>query len=445
MQKQTPFAMPNPISGFSKKNKAEKIAWLASQYLEQDPDAIEVLKNYWHQDEILQQLHDDFIENTLTNYYLPLGIAPNFLINENLYALPMVTEESSVVAAASNAAKFWLDRGGFKAEVISTVKNGQVHFNYFGNVTEMTTFFNKIKPALIASIEDIQQNMKKRGGGLLDITLQDHTKELDGYFQLHCTFETGDAMGANFINSCLETFATTLEKEAAVYPVFTKANKYPEVVMSILSNYVPECTVRASVSCKVKDLAQKDITGEEFATKFVRAIEIAKTAPRRAVTHNKGAMNGVDALVVATGNDFRAVEAGVHAYAARTGKYTSLTDAKIEGDTFHFWIEIPLAIGTVGGLTRLHPVVKVAFKILQQPDAKELMKIMAVSGLAQNFAAVRSLTTTGIQKGHMKMHLMNILNQLEATAKEKEQTVAHFTEHAVSHSAVVTFVNKLRN
>ena len=436
--------MPSPISGFSKKNKTEKIDWLASQYLEQDPEAIRILKNYWHQDLAVQDLHDDFTENTLTNYYLPLGIAPNFLINDTLYALPMVTEESSVVAAASNAAKFWLERGGFKAEVISTIKNGQVHLNYFGKVTEMNTFFNTIKPELIKSIEDTQRNMKKRGAGLIDITLVDSVTTLEGFYQLHCTFETGDAMGANFINTCLETFANVLEREAASYPAFIANNQFPEVVMSILSNYVPECTVRASVSCKVKDLAQKDISGEEFAAKFVRAIAIAKTEPRRAVTHNKGAMNGVDALVVATGNDFRAVEAGVHAYAAKDGRYTSLTDAKIDGDTFHFWIEIPLAIGTVGGLTGLHPMVKVAFKILQEPNAKELMKIIAVSGLAQNFAAIRSLTTTGIQKGHMKMHLMNILNQLEATREEKEKTVAHFTKAAVTHSAVVSFVNKLR-
>jgi hydroxymethylglutaryl-CoA reductase len=437
--------MPSPVSGFSKKTKAEKIAWLASQYLEHEPHAIEVLKNYWNQDPKLQQLHDDFIENPLTNYYLPLGIAPNFLINNRLYALPMVTEESSVVAAASNAAKFWLDRGGFQAHVISTVKNGQVHINYFGKATELTTFFNQIKPILIKSIADVQRNMQKRGGGLIDMILVDSTNDLEGYYQLHCTFETGDAMGANFINTCLESFANTLEKEAATHAAFEAANKFPEVVMSILSNYVPECTVKASVTCKVADLAQKNISGEEFAAKFVRAIQIAKTEPRRAVTHNKGAMNGVDALVIATGNDFRAVEAGVHSYAARDGRYTSLTDASIEGDTFHFWIEIPLAVGTVGGLTRLHPMVKVAFKILQQPDARELMKIIAVSGLAQNFAAVRSLTTTGIQHGHMKMHLMNILNQLAATSEEKEKTVTHFSNHSVTHSAVVTFVNLLRN
>lgn len=155
-----------------------------------------------------------------------------------------------------------------------------------------------------------------------------------------------------------------------------------------------------------------------FAEKFVQAVNIAKVEPYRAVTHNKGIMNGIDAVVLATGNDFRAVEAGVHAYAAKEGQYSSLTHAKIENGIFKFWIEVPLALGTVGGLTSLHPLVKLALEILQNPTAKELMQIVAVAGLAQNFAAVRSLVTTGIQKGHMKMHLLNMLNQMGATETE---------------------------
>ncbi|MGB2683802.1 MAG: hydroxymethylglutaryl-CoA reductase, partial [Olleya sp.] len=163
-----------------------------------------------------------------------------------------------------------------------------------------------------------------------------------------------------------------------------------------------------------------------------------------AVTHNKGIMNGIDAVVLATGNDFRAVEAGVHAYAAKDGKYSSLTHAKIEDGIFTFWMEIPLALGTVGGLTSLHPLVKLALQILDQPNAKQLMQIVAVAGLAQNFAALRSLTTTGIQEGHMKMHLMNILNQFEATPSEKEQVVNYFKTNVVTHSAVVEAIEKLR-
>jgi hydroxymethylglutaryl-CoA reductase len=437
--------MNQPVSGFSKKTKAEKIKWLAENYLQDNRNAVQVLKNYWNDDPSLQQLHDDFIENTLSNYYLPFGIAPNFLINEKLYALPMVTEESSVVAAASNAAKFWLERGGFKAEVISTEKNGQIHFNFFGSEKVIETFFEEVAPKLRSSIQSIEKNMKARGGGLLELSLVDKSHILEGYFYIHATFETLNAMGANFINTCLEQMAHTFEEEARNFEAFQKKETYPEVVMSILSNYVPECLVRAEVSCKVEELTTKHHEGKHFAEKFVRAIEIAKTESRRAVTHNKGIMNGVDAVVLATGNDFRAVEAGVHAYASRNSYYGSLTHAKIEDDVFTFWIELPLAVGTVGGLTSLHPLTKLAFEILQKPDAKELMQILAVAGLAQNFAAIRSLVTTGIQKGHMKMHLMNILNQLHASKEEKNEALEYFKKNAVSHTSVVSFLEKLRS
>ncbi len=436
--------MNQPVSGFSKKSKEEKIEWLAENYLQNNPDSVQILKKYWNEDASLQQLHDDFIENTLSNYYLPFGIAPNFLINGKLFALPMVTEESSVVAAASNAAKFWLERGGFSAEVISTEKNGQIHFNFFGSEKSIEAFFEVVKPKLRESIQSIEKNMKARGGGLLELSLIDKSHILDGYFYIHATFETLDAMGANFINSCLEQMAHTFEEEARNSGTFQKNETYPEVVMSILSNYVPECLVRAEVSCKVEELITKHYDGKQFAEKFVRAIEIAKTESRRAVTHNKGIMNGVDALVLATGNDFRAVEAGVHAYAARNSYYGSLTHAKIEDDIFTFWIELPLAVGTVGGLTSLHPLTKLAFEILQKPNAKELMKILAVAGLAQNFAAVRSLVTTGIQKGHMKMHLMNILNQMHASKEEKEKALEYFITNPVSHSSAADFLKKLR-
>ena len=217
------------------------------------------------------------------------------------------------------------------------------------------------------------------------------------------------------------------------------------VVMSILSNYVPQCLVRAEVSCPVSELASKDIKNPQlFAAKFKQAVNIAEVEPFRAVTHNKGIMNGIDAVVLATGNDFRAVEAGVHAYAARNGQYASLTHCSVENNTFKFWIEIPLALGTVGGLTSLHPLVKFALELLEKPSAKELMQIVAVAGLAQNFAAVKSLTTTGIQEGHMKMHLMNILNQFEATSQEKAQLIEHFKTNVVTHSAVVEAIEKLR-
>ena len=436
--------MSNPISGFSKLSKAQKIAWVSKNYFKANEQATEVLQRYWNSDKELQKLHDDFIENTISNYYLPMGIAPNFLVNQDLYAIPMVIEESSVVAAASNAAKFWLDKGGFTTQVISTTKNGQVHLNFFGNTADITAFFGVIKPILIASISQVEKNMKKRGGGLLDIQLIDSTGTLEGFFQLHCTFETLDAMGANFINTCLETFSQTLEREAKTYKAFITSKIYPEVVMSILSNYTPECLVRATVACHVDLLAQKDLEGRVFAQKIVRAIAIAKATPRRAVTHNKGIMNGIDSVILATGNDFRAVEAAVHAYACKDGHYSSLTHASVENDIFKMWIELPLALGTVGGLTSLHPLVGFAFDLLQKPNAKKLMQLVAVAGLAQNFAALRSLVTTGIQKGHMKMHLMNILNGVQATDTEKASAVAHFKSNQISHSAVISFVEKQR-
>src|SRR5690606_19980938 len=298
----------------------------------------------------------------------------------------------------------------------------------------------------IAHVAPIVKNMEKRGGGVRSIELRDKSGELANYYQLHCTFETLDAMGANFINSCLEGFAEKLKEEALTYTAFTEREKNIEIVMGILSNNTPNCLVRAEVSCPVDDLkGHHDLSAMDFAEKIVRAVSIAKIDPYRAVTHNKGIMNGIDAVSLATGNDFRAVEAGAHAYAAKDGKYTSLTHAKIEGDIFKFWIEIPLALGTVGGLTGIHPLAKIALEILQKPTAQELMQITAAVGLAQNFAALRSLVTTGIQQGHMKMHLLNTLNQLGATGSEKKELIAYFKKHTASHSAVVSALENLRN
>lgn len=444
--------MNNAVAGFSKLSKEEKIQWLSEEYFSNPSEAVTTLKQYWNTDEKLQQLHDEFIENTITNFYLPMGIAPNFLINGKYHSVPMVIEESSVVAAAAKSAKFWSTRGGFKATVLNTEKIGQVHFLFQGDGEKLQAFFNAVKPVLLDSTESITKNMQKRGGGIVSLTLRDKTAELTNYYQLHVTFETKDSMGANFINSCLEQLAKTLKEEAQQYDGFSETEKDITVVMSILSNYVPNCIVRAEVSCKVEDLAENLPAGrlgkienpQEFAEKFVQAVRIAEIEPFRAVTHNKGIMNGIDAVILATGNDFRAVEAGVHAYASRNGQYSSLSHAKIENGIFTFWMEVPLALGTVGGLTSLHPLVKMALKILGKPSAQELMQIVAVTGLAQNFAALRSLTTTGIQEGHMKMHLNNILNQYQATAEERKTIAAHFQNSTVTHASVVEFIERIR-
>ncbi|CAM4316080.1 hydroxymethylglutaryl-CoA reductase, degradative [Flavobacterium terrigena] len=426
--------------GFSKLSKEEKINWIATNHFANPKEAIAVLHQYKNSDESLQKLHDEFIENTLTNFYLPLGVAPNFTINGKNYTIPFAIEESSVVAAASKAAKFWGARGGFKTTILGTEKIGQVHFTYEGDKQILNEYFNFVKPFLLSETEDITKNMQKRGGGISDIQLVDKTEALENYYQLHATFQTKDSMGANFINSCLEQFAKTFKNKSEEFGINSI-----QIVMSILSNFVPNCVVRAEVSCSVSELNEdKNITSSEFAEKFLTAVKIAEVEPYRAVTHNKGIMNGIDAVVLATGNDFRAVEAGVHAYASKDGKYTSLSHAKIENGIFTFWLDVPLALGTVGGLTNLHPLVKFSLEMLGNPSATELMEIVAVAGLAQNFAALRSLTTSGIQQGHMKMHLNNILNQHKATKEEKQLVISHFENKTASHNLVVDFLESLR-
>ena len=281
--------------------------------------------------------------------------------------------------------------------------------------------------------------MNKRGGGILNIELLNLSDKIENYFQIKAIFDTQDAMGANFINSCLEQFARTFKDN------FTEKNEI-EIIMSILSNYVPECIVKAEVSCKVEKLSDTSIIDPfDFADKFVRAVKIAEVDKYRAVTHNKGIMNGIDSVVIATGNDFRAIESAAHAYASKSGTYKSLTTASVENNLFKFSIEIPLALGTVGGLTKLHPLANLALEILDKPNSKDLMKITAVAGLAQNFAAIKSLITTGIQHGHMKMHLINILNQHRASDIEKEKAIEYFKTNTVSHLEVDLFINKLRS
>jgi len=433
----------NKIEGFSKISKEEKIKWIEKNYFNNVSNPI--LKNYWNNDDSLQKIHDEFTENTLSNFYLPLGVAPNFLIDNKDYTIPMVIEESSVIAAACKAAKFWRNKGGFKTSILNFKKTGQVHFIFKGDKQKLNIFFKNNKLKFYEDCKEISSNMKKRGGGILNIELLDKTHDIDNYFQINAVFDTVDSMGANFINSCLEQFASTLKNEIKKCSAITNSDYSLEIIMSILSNYVPECLVRAEVSCDLSEIDQTGgLSGKEYANKFIQAINISKTQTSRAVTHNKGIMNGIDSVVIATGNDFRAIEAGVHAYAAKSGMYKSLTDACVENNTFKFWIEIPLALGTVGGITNLHPLVKWSLELLKNPNAKELMKIVAVAGLAQNFGAVNSLITTGIQKGHMKMHLINILNSLNASEKEKTKLIDFFKNNTVSFSSVKNELEKLR-
>lgn len=433
------------IKGFSKLLKEDKLK-IVAELMDKQVESMELMKSFWHTDHSVQKIFDEFSENTISNFYIPYGVAPNVIINDINYLVPLVIEESSVVAAASSSAKFWSERGGFKAEVIDVVKIGQVHFTWKGDKQKLLSVFDALKLYLRNSVKEITANMEARGGGVIDFELIDMTHEIEGYYQVRVSFNTVNSMGANFINSCLEEFAIALQSFFRENEVFDGIEKESYIIMSILSNYTPECLVKAWVECDYKDLDDVDenMSGEEFAQKFQHAVHIAEIDVYRATTHNKGIFNGIDAVAIATGNDFRAIEAAGHTYASRSGKYKSLTSVELKDGKFKYTLSLPLAMGTVGGLTSLHPLAKHSLEMLGKPTAEELMMITASVGLANNFSAVRSLVTKGIQVGHMKMHLMNILNHFSANEDEKKKAVEHFIAHKVTFNNVSQFIKSLR-
>ena len=431
--------------GFSKLLKEEKLKLIAN-YFENPGEVVSLLKSYWHSDSKQQQLFDEFSENTITNFFIPYGISPNVTINGKDYIVPMVIEESSVVAAASAAAKFWGERGGFHAEVIDVRKVGQVHFGWSGDKERLFALFPEIEKRLLADTDSMTEKMRKRGGGILGMRLIDYSAQIPDYYQIRVEFGTGDAMGANFINSVLEQFGHSLQDFFAERNDLSEDLRKVEIIMTILSNNTPDCRVKVWVECPVNQLDGIDetLSGAEYAKKFKKAVDIAHIDTDRATTHNKGIYNGIDAVVIATGNDFRAVEAAGHTFASRNGHYESLSSVTIENGIFHFELEVPMALGTIGGLTSLHPLAKKTLELLGNPTAKELMMIAATMGLANNFSAVRSLTTKGIQAGHMKMHLNNILNQLNASEEDKKKAREYFKDKTVSYAAVEQFLEGLR-
>lgn len=431
------------IEGFSKLDKEQRLQVLNDVIGENRVD-IPLLKKFWFDKEWSKFSMDEVSENMVSHFILPYSIAPNFKINGRIYFVPMVTEESSVVAAASSAAKFWFNKGGFNARVISSLKVGQIHFTWPGSFLELTSHFSDIEKKLKESVANFLVNMNKRGGGIRKIELLDFTNTLDHYFQIRVTFDTVDAMGANLINSCLEEMSKELA--ISIQNLFTGEKSHCDIIMSILSNHSPECLVECSVLCKTDQFNKfsEELSSEAFAEKFRIAVTIADHDMYRAVTHNKGIFNGIDAVIIATGNDFRAVEAGGHAYAAKDGVYKSLTHLKIENGIFTYTLQVPLAIGTTGGLTSSHPMAKISLQILDNPSAHELMQVAAATGLANNFSAIRALITSGIQKGHMTFHLHKILSSLDASDIEKKITALYFKSRTVSYTAVNNFLINLR-
>jgi hydroxymethylglutaryl-CoA reductase len=431
------------IKGFSKLTQEQKVQVISDRT--SDPQRfLSDLRKLRHPDSEVQEKLNSFSENTLTNFPLPFGIAPNFLINGKNYIIPMVVEESSVVAAASSAARFWYERGGFHAEVIDVIKTGQIHFQWNDAPEKLKERFPELKKYLTENTRELTSRMEKRGGGIKDIELIDLSDKLERIYYLRFSFLTADSMGANFINSVLEESAALLRQ---FFSIPGNENSRLNVLMSILSNYTPECRVKVELRTTTDELESLDsgYSGEEFAKRFIQAVQIARHDTYRAVTHNKGIYNGIDAVIIATGNDYRAVEAGGHAYAARDGKYRSLSYADMSEGEFIHGLEVPLSVGTVGGLTSLHPLANWSFELLGGPEAEELMMIAASAGLANNYSAIKSLVTVGIQKGHMKMHLENILSFLGATNDERIKVRNEFLNKTVSHSSVENYLNKLRS
>ena len=434
--------MPEKIIGFSKLSREDKISWISSNFLNESSEFKKILNSYLNNDTEIQSLHNSFSENSISNFYLPYSVSPNFLINNKNYCIPLVTEESSVVAALSNSSKFWFERGGFKSNIINNLKNGQIHFMFKGSKKLLEKLINDNVLDLIKSTDEITKRMRARGGGIKKIKLIDKSSDLKDYLQLSVDFITVDSMGANFINSCLEKISKTFKELIIKSNYFKDSEKDIKIIMSILSNYTPDCLVEASVECNLDELGTiEGLPSREFASKFKSAFDIAQIDINRAVTHNKGIMNGIDAVLISTGNDFRAVEAGIHAYASSDGYYKSLSQCSIINDNFKISLKIPVSVGTVGGITDLHPMVKLSLQMLGNPTSLDLMKIICSVGLAQNFAAVKSLVSSGIQKGHMKMHLINLLIKNSANKTQIENSKEYFKDKEINNQSVIEFLN----
>ncbi len=336
---------------------------------------------------------DRMIENLVGVYRQPLGVAVNFLINGRDYLVPMATEEPSVVAAASNAAKIVRECGGFTAESTEPIMIGQIQLTKIGDPAKAVKRILSKKEELIAQANKLDPVLVKFGGGVKDLKVRILDSIVGKLLVVHLQVDVRDAMGANAVNTMCEALAPKLEELSG-----------GKVCLRIISNYATERLARARAT-----VSKEALGGEAVVDAVVAAYALADADVYRAATHNKGIMNGITAVVLATGNDTRAVEAGAHSYAARSGIYKPLsTYAKNKNGDLECNIELPIAVGLVGGATKTHPTAQYAVKVLGVKTARELSEVMAAVGLAQNMAALRALATEGIQRGHMELHARNI-------------------------------------
>jgi hydroxymethylglutaryl-CoA reductase len=366
---------------------------------------------------------DHMIENVIGIYSLPLGVATNFLINERDYLIPMVIEEPSVVAAVSNAAKAFRAGGGFTARSDEPLMIGQIQVLDVADLYVAAGAVMAQKQMLLAEADRVGGSIVRRGGGARDLQVRLLSESPVGPMLIvHLIMDVRDAMGANAVNTAVEHLAPHIE-----------AITGGRVNLRILSNLTDQRKARVEGRVPAAELATETLTGEQVVRAIVEAGVFAEADPYRAATHNKGIMNGIDAVVIATGNDWRAVEAGAHAYAARDGQYRSLTRWwQDENGDLRGLLELPLAVGIVGGATRVHPTAQVALKILGVTGARELAEVIAAVGLAQNFAAIRALATDGIQRGHMRMHA----KQLAVAAGAPAHLVGRVVQQMIEEGSI---------
>jgi len=337
---------------------------------------------------------DVLVENAVGLYALPFAIAPNFIINGQDYLIPLVIEEPSVVAAMANAARLARLGGGFETGSTEPVMIGQIQLLDVPYMDAAIIRINSRKAELLAKLDHLHPTIRRLGGGPIDLQVRKLVDTPAGpMLVVHLLMDTRDAMGANAVNTACEALSPELE-----------AITEGRALLRILSNLSDQRQAWATCRIPVAAFDSADFSGEEVAQGIVEANAFAYADPYRAATHNKGIFNGIDAVALATGQDWRAVEAGAHAYAARDGQYRSLTEWQVGQGHLVGRLQLPLAVGTVGGLTKSHPTVRTALKILGNPDARMLSEVMAAAGLAQNLAALRALVTEGIQHGHMALH-----------------------------------------
>lgn len=365
---------------------------------------------------------DHMIENVIGLYSLPLGIALNFQVNGRDVLVPMAVEEPSVVAGASFMAKLARPGGGFTATTTDPLMIGQMQVIQLKNVEEAKFRLYEHKAELLAEADSIDPVLKKFGGGARDLEVRIiESSPIGPFLVIHLVYDVRDAMGANAVNTACERLAPKVE-----------AITGGKVHLRILSNLADRRIARARCTIPVQELAFDDFSGEEVRDGIIAAYAFAAADPYRAATHNKGIMNGVDAVVIATGNDWRAIEAGAHAYAARSGKYTSLStwNRDANGDLVGT-LEMPLAVGIVGGATKVHPAAQAAVKLMGVKTARELAEIIVSVGLAQNMAALRALATEGIQRGHMSLHARQVAIAAGASGELIEKVAAQMVAEKV--------------